>query len=133
MAIECVYILSVTLTKISILLFYRRLTDGVVSKRFIWIIQFCMMTVVLYAIIFEAMLFFGCKPIHAFWDAVDPIWNSTHDWKCLNELLYVYGANIISVVQDFMACIIPCALFWKLKIPMRQKVALGVIFCLGFL
>ncbi len=32
-----------------------------------------------------------------------------------------------------MVCLMPMALFWKLRMPLRQKMALGVLFGVGIL
>jgi hypothetical protein len=123
------------MTKISILLFYRRLVAGSVSKRFVWVIRFCIFSVVAYIITFETTLLFGCRPMNAFWNEVNPIWRSLNEGKyfCLDEVATLYGANITSIVQDFLTFLIPLALFWNLKLPIRQKVILGLVFGVGFL
>jgi hypothetical protein len=120
-------------TKISILLFYRRLADGSLSVRFLYAVYTAIAFVVLYFVVFWINLFVGCQPFHAFWKQVDIVWNASNKYHCFNEEMNLVGAAVVSVVQDFIACGMPMILFWKLKIPRRQKIALGVIFGVGFL
>jgi hypothetical protein len=134
MAIECTYIMGTGLTKISILLFYRRLVSGSVSNGFVWAIRASIFSVAAYIIIFENTLVFGCTPIHAYWDEVNPIWRSNNEgkFKCLSEIGALYTANITSIVQDFLTFLMPLILFAQLQLPRRQKIVLGVIFGVGF-
>jgi hypothetical protein len=137
MSIEAFYVLSTSLTKISILLFYRRMASGSISPFFHWAVRIAMASVVLYAITFEMTLFLGCHPIDSFWNQVDLIWGTTHiegvDYHCFSEPANALAASGISIVQDFMACGLPVVLFWKLNLPFRQKAALAAVFGVGFL
>jgi len=131
MVLEALYLTSTATTKISILLFYRRLTAGTVSTGFLYAVYAAITFVALYYIVFMINLFIGCRPIYAFWWQVDPFWDEKY--KCIDEASNLIAAAIVSVIQDFIACGMPTILFWKLHIPKRQKVALGGIFGIGFL
>jgi hypothetical protein len=135
MAIEATYILGTGLTKISILLFYRRLVSGTVSSRFVWAIRVSIFSVAAYIIAFENTLIFGCRPMNAYWNQVDPVWRTSpdHPYACLNEVATLYAANITSILQDFLTFLIPLLLFSRLQLPTRQKVLLSIIFGIGFL
>jgi hypothetical protein len=135
MALEATYILATGLTKISILLFYRRLVSGSVSRGFVWAIRASIFSVAAYILTFENTLIFGCRPIYAYWNQVDPVWRTTpaNTYSCLNEVGALYAANITSIVQDFLTFLMPLVLFSKLQLPIRQKVVLSGIFGIGFL
>jgi hypothetical protein len=135
MAIEALYVFSTGLTKISILLFYRRLVTGSVSTNFVWAIRVSIFSVAAYMLTFENTLVFGCRPIYAYWHQVDPVWRTSpgHQYSCLNEVATLYAANITSILQDFLTFLIPLLLFAKLQLPIRQKILLGLIFGIGFL
>lgn len=135
MAIEALYVFSTGLTKISILLFYRRLVVGSVSHTFVWAVRAIIFSVVAYMITFEITLISGCKPIYAFWDEVNPLWRGFYagKYKCVDELATLFAANITSIMQDFLTFSMPLLLFWKLQLPIRQNVILGAIFGVGFL
>jgi hypothetical protein len=135
MALEALYMVSTSTTKISILLFYRRLTADTISKRFLHCVHAAIAFVFVYFVIFLITLFATCQPIYAFWKQVDPTWNGLNEGKyhCINEEKDLLAAAVVSVIQDFIACGLPSVLFWKLRIPKRQKFALGAIFGVGFL
>ncbi|TLD37770.1 hypothetical protein E2P81_ATG03445 [Venturia nashicola] len=130
MALEALYLTSTATTKISILLFYRRLSAGTVSNGFIYSVYAAIAFVVVYYFIFMINLFIGCHPVEAFWLQANPF--SSMKYQCLDEAANLIAAGVISVVQDLLACGMPMVLFWKLQIPVRQKFALGAIFGIGF-
>ena len=134
MGLEAQYVLSTGLTKISILLFYRRLVSGSISRVFYWTVIAIIISVIAYTITFEFTLIFGCQPMNAYWNEVNPIWRALNEGKyhCLNEVVALLCANIISIIQDFLTFLMPLILFWNLRLPIRQKFVLGCIFSVGF-
>jgi len=134
MSIEATYILATGLTKVSILLFYRRLVSGSVSRGFVWAIRLSIFSVVAYILAFTNTLIFGCRPMNAYWNEVDPVWRTSgeHKYSCLSEVGTLFAANITSIVQDFLTFLLPLLLFSRLQLPMRQKVLLSGIFGIGF-
>jgi hypothetical protein len=127
--------ISTSTTKISILLFYRRLTSGTVSNGFLYGVYSAIAFVAAYFIVFSINLFVGCRPFYSFWKQVDIIWNSENqgNYHCIDEPANMTAAAIVSVIQDFIACGMPTILFWKLHLPRKQKIAMGAIFGVGFL
>lgn len=126
---------STSTTKISILLFYRRLTSDTISLGFLRCVHAAIAFVVLYFVVFIIVLFMNCQPFHAYWRQVDLEWNILNESKyhCIDEEKDLVAAAVVSVIQDFIACGMPSILFWKLKMPRRQKFALAAIFGVGFL
>lgn len=131
MVLEFLYLTSTATTKISILLFYRRLTTGTVSNSFLYCVYAAIAFVAAYYFIFTINLLVGCRPFYAFWMQVDPFWDNKY--KCIDEAANLVAAATISVVQDFIVCGMPTILLWKLRISSRQKIALAGIFGIGFL
>ncbi|KAF1811990.1 hypothetical protein P152DRAFT_514656 [Eremomyces bilateralis CBS 781.70] len=134
MALEQIYMLSTVTTKISILLFYRRLGVGAVTHRFLYCVYAAIAFVLGYFIVFTLTLWFHCRPISAFWLQVDILWNAKHkqDYTCINEPANLIAASTISVVQDFIVCGMPLVLFRNIRIPRRQKIVLAAVFGVGF-
>ena len=136
-AVELNYMFATCLVKISILVFYRRLAKGSISKIFLAVVQASIVFIVLYLIGACISPLLACKPLDALWKSVDIRWLTTHkkgvDWKCYNEGANDIAVSSISVTQDFLACGLPSILLWKLQLPRRQKIALGAIFSVGLL
>jgi hypothetical protein len=129
------YLVTTSTTKISILLFYRRLASNTISKGFLWSVYAAIAFVAIYWVVFTLNLYLGCRPFRAFWMEADMEWSALNAGKfhCFNEGNNLIAAAVVSGVQDFIACGMPSILFWKTKLPRRQKIALGVLFGVGFL
>lgn len=129
------------MTKISILLFYRRLAIGTISNRFIYTIYAAIAFVIAYFITFNLTLFLHCRPFESFWKQSDLKWYFKHkgsdtkkaDFICTSESADLIASGIVSILQDFIAVGIPLFLFWKLRVSWRQRLALGVVFGIGIL
>ncbi|KAF2475582.1 uncharacterized protein BDR25DRAFT_279724, partial [Lindgomyces ingoldianus] len=133
MAIEVIFCVAVGLIKVSILLFYRRISSRAVSYCFRWATRITITFIVTYSIAFTLVPIFGCHPISAFWDQLNFVKLATgYKYKCFNEGADVFAAGLISAVQDFITAILPTFLYWKLHIPLRQKIALFGIFAIGY-
>ncbi|OMP88065.1 hypothetical protein BK809_0002822 [Diplodia seriata] len=74
-----------------------------------------------------------CTPTAAYWFKASPAWRMTHEYHCINEGAKMISAGVISAVQDFVACVLPMALFWDLRISRQAKFALGFVFSLGLI
>jgi hypothetical protein len=133
---EATYIASTSLTKMSILLFYRRMSDGAISSVYRYVGWASIAFVAAYMVTFTLTTFLGCRPLSAFWNEVNIKWVITHtegvDYRCANEPAILLAASATSIVQDFLACGLPLPLFWKLQLPRRQKIALAAVFSVGF-
>jgi hypothetical protein len=127
------YVLVTHLTKISILLFYRRLSSGSFSPWFVWTLRAMIVMVILAFIGQEVTLLSACKPFNAFWDQVDFSWESMNKYVCYDEAAGQYATIVTGAFQDLVACFIPMILIMKLSLPRRQKIALFALFSLGLM
>jgi hypothetical protein len=133
LAAECVFCVATGLVKISILLFYRRLSSRAVSKTFVWVTWASIAFIVAYSIALTLAPILGCNPISAFWDQVNIIKQlQGYEFHCFDEGADVFAASIISCAQDLLTAVLPTFLYWNLQIPIRQKLALFGIFALGY-
>jgi hypothetical protein len=131
--LQCVFCIAAGFIKISILLFYRRLSSRVVSNIFRWTIWLAIGFIAAYTIALTIAPILGCDTLSAFWDQT----NSTkilqgYTYKCFDEGADVFAASVISAFQDLITAILPTFIFWNLRIPIRQKIALFGIFAIGY-
>lgn len=141
MIIEVFYMWSTCMTKISILLFYRRLAIGKISRRFLYTIYAAIAFVIAYFITFHLTLFLHCRPFRSYWKQADIRWYFKHngsatkkaDFVCSSESADLIANAITSILQDFIAVGIPMFLFWKLRVSWKQRIALAVVFGVGIL
>jgi hypothetical protein len=133
LAIECIFCVASGLIKVSILLFYRRLSSRVVSKTFRWTTWITIGYIVAYTIALTLAPILGCNPISAFWDRVDTLKRlQGYEFECFDEGADLFAASIISASQDLLTAILPTFLYWNLQISIRQKAALFGIFAIGY-
>ncbi|KAI7284066.1 hypothetical protein KC345_g2565 [Hortaea werneckii] len=62
-------------TKISVLLFYRRLVGDSYDKRWKWAVIGAIFFTAAWTVSFMLCLVFNCNPTQAYWKAFDPTWN----------------------------------------------------------
>ncbi|KAI9929743.1 hypothetical protein ASPWEDRAFT_134264 [Aspergillus wentii DTO 134E9] len=132
-ASEVFYVVAAGLVKSSALLFYRRMGKRTIAPRFIAVIWISIVSVTAYSVAFLVVIFASCRPFHAFWMQVDPVWSRTAKWQCYDEGAHLIAASAISLVQDIIATILPAILCWNLQMPFRQRMALNAVFGLGFI
>lgn len=129
----CVFCTASGLIKISILLFYRRLSSRVVSKSFRWTTWLTIGFIVATTIAYTLVPLFGCDPISAFWDQSDFVRLAKgYKYRCFDEGVDVFSASVVSTFQDLITAVLPSFLYWNLRIPVRQKIALFGIFAIGY-
>jgi hypothetical protein len=128
------YIVAGGLVKVSILLFYRRMNSRVVTRTFRIATWINIILIAMYVVSFILVLFLTCEPFTAFWDQFDLARVAQgYTYKCgVDEGADLLAASIISAVQDAVVAFLPTILYWNLQIPVRQKIALGAIFALGY-
>ena len=131
LAIEILYLESTTLIKVSILCFYRRLTDGSISKVFLYWVWATMAFVVCSAIIFTFLIIFSYTPIEGYWHLYHASWRLQNELRSVNEAAVVVSVTVIGTLQDLLICGLPLILVWNLRIERRQKGALIFIFGVG--
>lgn len=133
LATECLFCGASGLIKVSILLFYRRLSSRVVSTAFYWTTWMSIGYIVAYSVALIIAPIVGCQPVSAFWDQFDILKVAQgYKFHCFDEGADVFAASIISVTQDLLTAMLPTFLYWNLRIPIRQKLALFGIFAIGY-
>jgi hypothetical protein len=131
---EVLNVVSTGATKMSVLLFYRRMVADTITRR--W-------RIAIYAMIgFHAFTVVGtlialltvCRPLVAYW-ASFAIGLYHHPYTCIPALGLNLTAGSLSVFGDAYAVILPCLIlnYYELDIPRKQKIALDCLFALGLL
>lgn len=128
---EIAFLISTCCTKVSILLFYRRLTEGTYSKKWKWATIAAMAFTVVFCLAFIFVLCFQCQPTEAYWKSLS--FTYTADWKCADTRILNPISGALSVVSDFYSVLLPMAMTRHFDIDKRKKIALNAVFSLGLL
>ncbi|KAE8446570.1 hypothetical protein EG329_011902 [Mollisiaceae sp. DMI_Dod_QoI] len=123
---QLLFVWATNLTKVSILLFYRRFSAPSLKQTFHYSVMATLAFVVAYTIAISVCLFVVCTPLTGFWDVSVP-------HHCLDERRLEIVAAIINISVDFVIMILPLPTIWSLQLAKRQKRALSGIFMLGSL
>ena len=109
------FVLASGFIKISVLLFYRRLTAPIV--RVVWAIYF--------ALGFTTLVSAGLILYMAIVCSIQPV------VTCQNNSVATLAAGIFSVVSDVYSIVLPIAVTWSLNLPFWKRVGLGALFSCG--
>ncbi|KAI9682332.1 MAG: hypothetical protein M1817_000386 [Caeruleum heppii] len=115
------YNLTILLVKDSILLLYHRIF---IVPRFKMVVKISLAFMILYQIATLLVDFMICIPVQGFWDR-------TIEAKCVDEVPYYITTAAINVFTDVWILLLPVPMIFGLKISLRQKLSLYVIFGLG--
>ncbi|KZM24640.1 uncharacterized protein EKO05_0008579 [Ascochyta rabiei] len=118
------YNISLTITKISILLQYHRIFT--IHKMRIPVYAALAMTSVWgLTLLFTSI--FSCIPVEAFWEVTEQ-----GNAKCVDIMALWYTNASVNIVTDILVAAIPIPGIWGLHIPKRQKIALLGILTIGW-
>jgi len=121
------FIISTTLTKVSIALMILRISN---SKKLKCSMAPLITIVVCVNFAGIVILAAGCKPFESNWNYSVPR-RSCWPRKVLKNQNFLQG--IVSIVSDFIYTVLPIFVVWGLNITRRQKVAISGLIGLGLL
>jgi hypothetical protein len=124
-------------TKLSVLLFYRRIVAGAATMKFKIPIWVGMAFVTLYSIAFTALVTTQCSPVNGYWNRYVPEWYAVHGstLKCATpRYTYIISSVIgsVSVFTDWYCVMLPAVLLLGMTMNTRDKYGLICIFALGY-
>ncbi|KAL4726449.1 hypothetical protein ACLX1H_007131 [Fusarium chlamydosporum] len=120
-ASNLVYCASISLSKLSVLAFYLRISPDKFVRR---AVHFCMALVCAYSFTYVLMVIFRCWPISAGWDPLQQD-------KCYSLKILVIYLIACSISVDAFIMIIPFRIVKPLQVPRRQKLGLAFLFATG--
>lgn len=118
--------LTFAFTKLSVLLFYRRVFQGEI---------FAKVTIAMFAVIFfwTVGFFFSnllqCWPISTNWNA----YGGTAPDRCIMETEMYLAQAYSDVLTDLMILAMPLPCIWAMQLPLRHRIGVSCIFLLGLL
>ncbi|KAF2109445.1 hypothetical protein BDV96DRAFT_554693 [Lophiotrema nucula] len=121
-AFVIIYINSITLTKTSIMLYYRR----IFGTSIVWWIVFCF--TIGHGLEVTITWLAGCRPISFYWrQYTDP----TAVGSCINASVFYFVNGIIGMLIDVSILLVPIPTVYKLQMPPGQKFFVCGILLLG--
>ena len=119
-----IYATAVTCTKVSILLFYRRIFGIKYS------LYLCLFLTIGYWITIIVTINVGCRPLDYFWRRYTDL---TAVGTCIDIPKFFFGNGIAAMLIDVIILSVPVPIVWGLQMPTSQKLAVVSILLLGSL
>ncbi|KAK4041921.1 hypothetical protein C8A01DRAFT_34028 [Parachaetomium inaequale] len=125
-ATQLLSVLSLVFTKLSIVVFYRRIFRG---KVFSIISSILLGVVAAWGVAFFFATLFECMPIPMVWKTL--FGTPDHQAVCYNYLPMFWATAISNMIIDVVILALPMPFVWRLNMPRRQRAAVSAIFLLG--
>lgn len=127
-------VVSTGATKMSVLLFYRRMVVDTFARRWRWAIYAALGFNAFNVCGVLLALFTVCRPLDAYWKSFN-ILSYNKSYGCTPATVLNPIIGVISVLTDLYAVVLPCLIFryYELDIPRRQKIVLNCVFAAGLL
>ena len=122
-ALELLSISALTLIKLSVLLFYRRIFTTPTFCILVWIVG---SFVTAWGIAFFFANFFQCIPITGIWETSKPR-------HCVNSVHLDNAYQGLNIMTDITILIMPWPMIWGLQMQPGRKAQVGGVFLLGAL
>lgn len=108
-AIQIMFPITMTFTKISMLFLYRRIFP---STRFIILLYIIGGIILAWGLASVLSIIFICRPVQYFWDKTIP------GGYCGNDFGILYGVAGPNIATDLAVLILPLPILWKLQMPL---------------
>jgi hypothetical protein len=125
-ALEVLYFLQITLTKLTLLFFFLRIFPKRLVRRLLWA---TIVFNILWGTAFVIVAIFQCQPISYYWNK----WDGTGSGKCVDVNGLAWTNAIISIVLDIWMLALPLYEVFHLQLTWRKKLSVAVMFCVGTL
>lgn len=126
--LEVVYFADIALLKLALLFFYIRIFPGPGVRRLLW---GTVILAVLFGITFVFLATFQCTPIDYYWWQ----WSGEpgHHGTCIDIMAVGWSNAAASIAIDGWMLAIPLWQLRSLKLDLRKKVGVAMMFCVGTL
>ncbi|OJD22069.1 hypothetical protein ACJ73_06589 [Blastomyces percursus] len=127
------FVFATCFAKVSTLLLYKRVVQSTSRRLYMVIVNIALGILAIYGIAFVILMALQCQPTEAYWMQFSYPVPYTKDFKCMFEGTTPMANAIMSVITDFIAAMLPMLLFTQLRLPRMDKIALSILFGVGFL
>ena len=122
-ASNILYVASVSSAKAAVLFLYWRIFTVRGFRIAIYLVgALCLLWYTAATFVF----LFQCSPVQVGW-------NPDADGNCLNLRNVYYGITVSNAMVDVVVMLMPVRVIWRLKLPLKQRIVLILIMCLGIM
>ena len=118
--------LTVGLSKVSIILLYRK----IFAVRVFRIPSLIALAITIsWTISFVIATICQCHPVSLYWTELELMWGN----RCVQIIPFYEAQAITDILIDFSILIMPIPMIWNLQMPFKQKLAVASMFLLGLM
>ncbi|PYH91840.1 hypothetical protein BO71DRAFT_451858 [Aspergillus ellipticus CBS 707.79] len=117
-----IYCAGTGFTKVSVLIFYLRIFPSRGFRLAVWTIIFIAIGYNVASVLANV---FACSPIAGSWDI------TITDVTCMNRPVFYFANAGLGIFTDFATVLVPIPWLRRLQMPLRQKIAIGVMLAMG--
>ncbi|KAF2847845.1 hypothetical protein T440DRAFT_455522 [Plenodomus tracheiphilus IPT5] len=122
--LEVLYVVQITLLKLTLLMFFLRIFPKTGTRRVIWVtIAFT----VTWGVTFAIAAIFQCRPISYFWTS----WDQVSSGKCIDINALGWSQAAINIALDIWMLALPLYVVCHLQMTWRKKASVAVMFSVG--
>ena len=128
---QILFLFSTTATKVSVLLFYRRMVKDTYSRRWLYAIWAALGCTAAFFVAILVTYCLICQPLSAYWESYNFAYDKS--FKCIDGNILTLMSGVLTIISDLYAVVLPCLMLrhYDLDVPRRQKIGLNIIFALG--
>ncbi|KAK0629461.1 hypothetical protein B0T17DRAFT_457636, partial [Bombardia bombarda] len=118
------YAAATAFTKLSIITSYLRIFPHELLRRVLYGTGAVVVGIGISAIFATV---FQCRPVRAAWDF------TVEGGQCIPFVDFLYANSAISIATDLVLIAAPLPYFWSLKLPLKQRLVICILFGVGFI
>lgn len=126
---QILYSPTIVFVKLAILMQYLRLLAPTKTvDPFMYVTARGMIVVILvYYTISTCITAFACLPRERIWNPL------VKEYKCLDNTIGILFTCLFNILSDLIILALPTRAVWRLRIPLRKKISIVVLFATGLL
>ncbi|CAO2653938.1 Nn.00g106710.m01.CDS01 [Neocucurbitaria sp. VM-36] len=119
---QVLYACAIALTKIAIISSYLRFIQDRTFRISMYVISAVIAGLWVTGVF---VTIFQCSPVEGAWDfTISPR-------TCINYVNYLYASSAVNIATDILLCVLPLPHLWRLKMPLKQRIILCILFAGG--
>ncbi|KAK5171718.1 uncharacterized protein LTR77_003354 [Saxophila tyrrhenica] len=119
---------AATFIRLSLICFYYRLVKDSGIRWFNWVLHASVLWTLAVGITFICLGIWLCSPVESYW-----IFPQMDGATCIDEGKTMLGAGVVNTVSDLWVTIVPIPLIMQLRMPLKQRMGVCVLLCLGMI
>ncbi|KAF2260786.1 hypothetical protein CC78DRAFT_522823 [Lojkania enalia] len=116
---QVLYACAIAFTKLSIIASYLRFIQDERFRIYMYVTAIVVLGLWVTGVF---VTIFQCQPVSGAWDFTQP------NRKCIDFVAYLYASSSVTIATDLILCVLPWPYLWRLRMSVKQRVILCLLF-----